>query len=33
MDDRDRFDFLRAPSATRPLLGLTVLAVEDSRYT
>lgn len=32
MDDRDPFSTLRFPSAARPLLGLTVLLVEDSRY-
>jgi len=32
MDDRDPFSTLRFPSAARPLLGLTVLMVEDSRY-
>lgn len=32
MDDRDPFATLRFPSAARPLLGLTVLLVEDSRF-
>jgi CheY-like chemotaxis protein len=32
MDDRDPFAPLRFPSAARPLLGLTVLLVEDSRF-
>ena len=32
MDDRDPFSTLRFPSAARPLLGLTVLLVEDSRF-
>lgn len=33
MDDRDPFGRTQAPTAKRPLLGMTVLAVEDSRYT
>jgi two-component system, OmpR family, response regulator len=32
MDDRDPFSTLRFPSAARPLLGLNVLLVEDSRF-
>lgn len=32
MDDLDDFDLNRAPTAARPLLGLTVLVVEDSRF-
>ncbi|MBV2359664.1 response regulator [Thalassococcus sp. CAU 1522] len=32
MDDSDIFDTLPRPTATRPLLGMTVLVVEDSRY-
>lgn len=32
MDDLDTFDLNRAPTAARPLLGLTVLVVEDSRF-
>lgn len=33
MDDSDPFAApLRAPTAARPLLGLTILVVEDSRY-
>lgn len=32
MDDRDPFTMMRIPSAARPLLGITVLLVEDSRY-
>ncbi|WP_136439929.1 response regulator [Pacificoceanicola onchidii] len=33
MDDySDELDLHRRPTATRPLLGLTVLVVEDSRY-
>ena len=32
MSDVDSLAPLRAPSAQRPLLGMTVLAVEDSRY-
>ena len=32
MDDRDPFSTPRFPSTARPLLGLTVLVVEDSRY-
>jgi two-component system, OmpR family, response regulator len=32
MDDRDPFSNMRFPSAARPLLGLTVLLVEDSRF-
>lgn len=32
MTDADRFDTLPRPTAARPLLGLTVLVVEDSRY-
>ncbi|MFK7875835.1 MAG: response regulator [Paracoccaceae bacterium] len=33
MDDQDPFAFqIRQPTAARPLLGLTVLVVEDSRY-
>ena len=32
MDDLDDFMTLRPPTARRPLLGLTVLVVEDSRF-
>ncbi|MDU8910075.1 response regulator [Aestuariicoccus sp. MJ-SS9] len=32
MDDTTAFDPMPRPTATRPLLGLTVLVVEDSRY-
>ena len=33
MDDQDPFAMhIRAPTASRPLLGLTVLVVEDSRF-
>jgi DNA-binding response OmpR family regulator len=32
MDDHDELGVPRRPTATRPLLGLTVLVVEDSRY-
>lgn len=32
MTDTDSLDPMRKPSVTRPLLGLTVLAVEDSRF-
>lgn len=32
MDDLEEFDLNRAPTAARPLLGLTVLVVEDSRF-
>jgi len=32
MDDRDPFSTSLIPSAARPLLGLTVLLVEDSRF-
>ncbi|WP_101067786.1 response regulator [Roseovarius salinarum] len=32
MDDLDRPDQCPSPTATRPLLGLTVLVVEDSRF-
>lgn len=32
MIDDDPFDHLRRPTVTRPLLGLTILAVEDSLY-
>lgn len=32
MDDLPPLDAPRAPTANRPLLGLTVLVVEDSRY-
>lgn len=32
MDDFDRFIAPRTPTASRPLLGLTVLVVEDSRF-
>lgn len=32
MIDNDRLDHLRRPTVTRPLLGLTILAVEDSLY-
>ncbi|SMC64703.1 response regulator [Primorskyibacter flagellatus] len=32
MDELDKIDLSRLPTATRPLLGLTVLVVEDSRY-
>ena len=33
MDDRDAFLTTRSPTANRPLLGLTVLVVEDSRFS
>ncbi len=32
MDELDVFDLNRTPTAARPLLGLTVLVVEDSRF-
>lgn len=32
MDDGDFFDKMYRPTAARPLLGLTVLVVEDSKY-
>lgn len=32
MDDQDQFAMFRTPTATRPLLGLTLLVVEDSRF-
>lgn len=32
MDDRDLFQSASFPNPARPLLGLTLLAVEDSRY-
>lgn len=32
MDDIDAFDLFRSPTPVRPLLGLTVLVVEDSRF-
>ncbi|WP_224815569.1 response regulator [Hasllibacter sp. MH4015] len=32
MDDRKEFDLHPQPTAERPLLGLTILVVEDSRY-
>ena len=32
MDDLTRFGLLPAPTAMRPLLGVTILVVEDSRY-
>lgn len=32
MIDDDVLDHLRRPTVTRPLLGLTILAVEDSLY-
>lgn len=32
MDDRDSFTMMRMPTPARPLLGLTILLVEDSRY-
>ncbi|MDA7423804.1 response regulator [Thalassococcus lentus] len=32
MHDLDEFGTIRQPTATRPLLGLTVLVVEDSRF-
>ncbi len=32
MDDRDTFTMMRMPSPARPLLGLTILLVEDSRF-
>lgn len=32
MDDRDSFMMTRMPSVARPLLGLTILLVEDSRF-
>lgn len=32
MDELDKIDLSRLPTVTRPLLGLTVLVVEDSRY-
>ncbi|WP_373050835.1 response regulator [Thalassovita aquimarina] len=32
MDDRDLFQSASFPNPVRPLLGLTLLAVEDSRY-
>ncbi|PIE14874.1 MAG: response regulator [Rhodobacterales bacterium] len=33
MDDFESFMMLRTPTAERPLLGMTVLLVEDSRFT
>lgn len=33
MDDRDLLTLHRLPSVSRPLLGLTILAVEDSLYS
>lgn len=33
MDDRDLLTVHRLPNVSRPLLGLTILAVEDSLYT
>jgi CheY-like chemotaxis protein len=32
MDDRDLFQSARFPTPSRPLLGLTILVVEDSRF-
>lgn len=32
MIDRDSIEHINRPTVTRPLLGLTILAVEDSRY-
>ncbi|SNR79382.1 response regulator [Puniceibacterium sediminis] len=32
MDDLEQFDRMCIPTASRPLLGLTLLVVEDSRY-
>ena len=32
MEDADSFNKMHRPTATRPLLGLTVLVVEDSKY-
>lgn len=32
MDDAENLDLMPAPNALRPLLGLTVLVVEDSRF-
>lgn len=32
MDDLDQFAPIQTPTARRPLLGLTILVVEDSRY-
>ena len=32
MIDTDALDHINRPTVTRPLLGLTILAVEDSRY-
>jgi len=32
MDDRDLFQSARFPTPARPLLGLTILVVEDSRF-
>lgn len=32
MDDTDQFGLMQKPTAMRPLLGLTVLLVEDSRF-
>lgn len=32
MDDLETFDKTRQPSADRPLLGLTILVIEDSRF-
>ncbi|MEM7319335.1 MAG: response regulator [Pseudomonadota bacterium] len=32
MDDSDPFATYRQPTANRPLLGLTILIIEDSRY-
>lgn len=33
MDELDPFQIARQPSANRPLLGMTILVVEDSRYS
>jgi DNA-binding response OmpR family regulator len=33
MDDQDAFLATRCPTANRPLIGLTVLVVEDSRFS
>lgn len=32
MDDRDQFQMNRFPTPARPLLGVTILVVEDSRF-
>ena len=32
MENLDPFGTLKAPTAKRPLLGMTVLVVEDSRF-